>query len=98
MSAAPGLPSRQVRLARQYKTRNRTKWLEAIGAFVGISLALVGTLLAVGLFFAWPVMVALGVWHSYVHQVPALGLFATFVSVIAVHAVFHSANAVKTDK
>lgn len=86
----PGLPNRQ------YKTRNR--WLEWIVVPFGIIGAAVGTLLGVGLLLAWPVMIALGVWHSYVHQVPALGLFATFVSVIAVHAVFHSANAVKTDK
>ena len=36
------------------------------------------------LVLAWPVMIALGVWHSYIHQVPALGWLATLVSLIAI--------------
>ncbi len=94
---APGYPARQARLRKSYRQSKRTEIAGSVAAFFGIVLTIVFTLCLVGLLMAWPVMIALGIWHSYVPQVPALGLLATFVSVVAVHAVFHSANIVKKD-
>jgi len=88
----PGLPNRQAALRKRQKAYKRNDVLTAVGViFVGIA-GVVGLILFVGLLLSWPVMVALGVWHSYFPQVPALGWLATFVSVVAVHAVFHAAK------
>ena len=84
---APGLPNRQLR-----KKSSTTDFLEAVGLFVSITFGVIFAILGVGLLLAWPVMIALGVWHSYYHEVPALGWLATFISVVAVHSVFHAAK------
>ena len=89
MSVGPGLPSRQIRLSTK---SGWTKFFEAIGAVFVVFFFVVGTILLTGLLLAWPVMIALGVWHSYYHEVPALGWLATFISVVAVHSVFHAAK------
>ena len=71
MSSYPGIPARKSR---------STTFSEGLLAFIiGVVL-----LTALDLVLAWPVMIALGVWHSYIHQVPALGWLATLVSLIAI--------------
>jgi hypothetical protein len=67
----PGIPARQ--------SRSTTAFEGVVAFVVGVVL-----LTLLDLVLAWPVMIALGVWHSYIHQVPALGWFGTLVSVLAI--------------
>lgn len=54
--------------------------LKVLGATVAVALASV-TFAAIA---CWPTMIALGIFHSYFHRVPALGLWASGISVLAV--------------
>ena len=74
MSSYPGIPARQVRRSAP------TGAIETVLAYAVVAYFI--TLL--DLVLAWPVMIALGVWHSYIHQIPALGWFASLVTLVAI--------------
>jgi pilus assembly protein TadC len=74
---APGLPARQVRRSSRSSSNGAIEIVLATAVaafFIAIT----------DLVLAWPVMIALGVWHSYIHQVPALGWFASLVTLVAI--------------
>jgi hypothetical protein len=93
---APGLPNRQAQLQARQRADNWGKIGSATMVFVSIFLGTIGLILITGLILAWPVMIALGIWHSYFPAVPPLGWLASFISVVAVHAAIHGQQRQKT--